>query len=199
MLQQQMKLFSTIPREVKTFLLRAILLFAGWKLLYIFVLIPQQVPDAPLVRYLGDGTAQLMNWAYADQPFSAVHTTREKIYGTDTVMATYSMVMKGQRKVLGIYQACNGLELMILYAGFIICFTGSWKRKILYITGGVVGLYIINVLRCAMLVYIGLEYPKQFDIAHKYIFNLVIYAFAFLLWIFYVNGLRKSAYATKGS
>jgi exosortase/archaeosortase family protein len=188
------RLFSSIkqlPSEVKTFLWRAVALFIGWKLLYILVLIPNQVPDAWLVRQLGNGTAYSLNILYGTTEFSANHVTREKVYGKDTVLATFTTVKKAATKnVLGIYQACNGLELMVLYAGFIICFSGSWIRKLIFIIAGVIGLYFINVLRCVFLGYIGLEYPQHFDIAHKYVFNLVVYAFTFFLWVLYVSRLH---------
>jgi exosortase/archaeosortase family protein len=192
-------IFSKVPAEVRVFLIRATLLFIVWKSVYILWLIPNQVPDAPLVRWLGDGTTVMMNMIYATDSFYAVHTTRPKVYGADTVMATYSMVKKGKRSILGIYQACNGLELMVLYAGFILCFTGPWFRKFMYIITGIFALYIANVVRCGLLGWIGIEYPRHFDFAHKYFFNLVIYAIAFVLWIYYVKGLSNSDEATKTS
>lgn len=191
MFQRFMSSIKQLPSEVKTFLWRAVALFAGWKLLYILILIPNQVPDAWLVRQIGNGTAYSLNLFYGTDEFKAVHVTREKVYGRDTVLATFSTVKKGTSKnVLGIYQACNGLELMVLYAGFIVCFSGGWKRKFIFIVSGIIGLYLINVLRCAFLGFIGLEHPKHFEIAHKYIFNLVVYAFTFFLWVLYVSRLR---------
>jgi exosortase/archaeosortase family protein len=193
------KYFSKVPAEVRTFLIRATLLFIVWKSVYILLLIPNQIPDAPLVRWLGDGTAVMMNILYTTDSFYAVHTEREKVYGSDTVLATYSMVKKGKRNILGIYQACNGLELMILYAGFILCFTGPWSRKLIYIVAGIFALYIANVVRCGLLGWIGIDYPRHFDFAHKYFFNLVIYSIAFVFWVFYVKGLSKSDETTKTS
>lgn len=200
MFQRFISSVSQLPAEVKTFLWRALALFIGWKLLYILVLIPNQVPDAWLVKQIGNGTAATLNVFYSTKEFNAVHTTREKIYGRDTVLATFSNVMRGsEKKILGIYQACNGLELMVLYAGFIICFSGGVRRKIIFIVCGVVGLYFINVLRCAFLGYIGIEYPQHFEIAHKYVFNIVVYVFTFLLWVIYVSGLRLNYAKTTSS
>jgi exosortase/archaeosortase family protein len=183
---------QTLPTEVKTFLWRAVFLFIFWKSLYILVLIPNQMPDSWLVKKVGDGTAFILDYLYPKLQIHSDDITRPKIYGRDTVSATYSMINTGGgRNLLGIYQACNGLELMILYAGFIICFSGNWSRKIIFIILGVIGLFIINVLRCAFLGTIVLEMPRYFVFAHKYIFNLVVYAFTFLLWVIYVTGLNK--------
>lgn len=190
--------FQKVPPEVKTFLWRALALFIGWKLLYSFVLSPRDMPDAFLTRQLGNGTAMALNWFYRTDDFSAQHTARFEKYGQDSLLLTKSMVrcknctMEDGRKivnVLGIFRACNGLELMILYAGFILCFTGSIPRKLIYIFLGIIGLYILNVFRCMFLGFVLLEHAQHFDIAHKYFFNTIVYALTFLLWVFYVKGL----------
>jgi len=182
-----------LPAEVKQFLLKATLLFIGWKLIFILVLIPNEVPDAWLVRELGKGTAFTLNKYYGSVDFTSVAIVRKRIYGNDEINATYANVFKGGKQhVIGIYQACNGLELMILYTGFIICFAGHFKRKLGYIILGVIGLFLINVLRCSMLGFLSLEHPNHFEFAHKYFFNLVVYALTFILWMFYVSKIKKT-------
>jgi exosortase/archaeosortase family protein len=181
-----------LPAEVKQFLLKATLLFIGWKLIFILVLIPNEVPDAWLVRQLGKGTAFTLNKFYGSADFTSVPIVRKRIYGNDEINATYANVFKGgEQHVIGIYQACNGLELMILYTGFIICFAGHFKRKLAYIVLGVIGLFFINVLRCSMLGFLSLEHPTHFEFAHKYFFNLVVYALTFILWMFYVSKTKN--------
>lgn len=182
-----------LPEAVKRFLIRAAVLFAGWKILYLFILIPSEVPDAWLVKQLGSGTASVLNVVYGTNEFKAVATRRQKVYGSDEVNVTFSNVQKEEKKLIGIYQACNGLELMILYAGFIIAFAGKWRTKLLFVVAGLFGLYIINVLRLVMLGYICIEYPAHFQFAHKYLFNLVVYAFTFLLWVWYVTASKVKA------
>jgi exosortase/archaeosortase family protein len=191
---------GNIPPEVLQFLWKALALFIGWKLLYSFVLSPRDMPDAFLTRQLGNGTSIAMNWFYQTDDFQPRHTERYEKYGSDSLLLTTTMVqcknctLENGRKiinVLGIYRACNGLELMILYAGFILCFTGSFSRKLLYIIGGIVALYLLNVFRCMVLGYVVLEHAKHFDIAHKYFFNTIVYALTFMLWVFYVKGLPR--------
>lgn len=209
------QIFSTrnVPPEVLKFLWKALALFVFWKLLYSFVFSPRDMPDAFLTRQLGNGTAFALNWFYDTDDFSARHTARKEKYGKDSILLTTTMVqclcngkpnISSKRwkctdrngnltaDVLGIFRGCNGLELMILFAGFIMCFTGSYRRKIFYIVGGILGLYVLNVFRCMVLGYVMLEHAKHFDIAHKYFFNTIVYALTFLLWVFYVKGLPKS-------
>ena len=184
--------FQQLPAEVSTFLKRAVVLFIGWKLLYILVLIPREVPDAWLVRKTGEATTSVLNVLYNKYDFHTEHIVRVRKYGNDTVNATYSNVIaNGRGRIVGIYQACNALELMILYAGFIICFYGPLKRKLMFIVFGVLGLFTLNVLRCVFLAWIVLDMPHYFAIAHKYVFNIVVYVLTFILWMFYVKGLKK--------
>jgi len=177
-----------LPNEVKLFLKKVVVLFIAWKLLYILVLIPNEVPDAWMVKKLGAATVTFLNVYYQTDVFSNTNVTRKKLYGKDNVPITYSIINYNKtKKILGIYQACDGLELIILYCGFIFCFSGNWKRKIVFIILGSLGLFCINIIRSGILGVISLEYPIHFEFAHKYFFNLVVYGFTFLLWMLYIT------------
>jgi exosortase/archaeosortase family protein len=185
---------TQLPQEAKVFLGRVVLLFIVWKLLYILVLIPNEVPDSWMVKQLGKGTTAFLNNYYHTDLFTNANTLRKKQYGNDLVPVTYSTVFyKNNRKVIGIYQACDGLELMVLYAGFIICFSGFWIRKIVFIVLGIIGLFVINILRSGLLGIISLQFPVHFDFAHKYFFNLIVYGFTFLLWIFFISNSKVNS------
>ncbi len=190
-LQQVIISIQQLPNEAKVFLGRALLLFVAWKILYILVLIPNEVPDSWLVKQLGKATASFLNVYYHTDSFNTENTLRRKLYGNDWVPVTYATInYKKSQKVLGIYQACDGLELMVLYAGFIICFSGFWIRKLVFIVLGIIGLFAINILRSGLLGIISLQFPVHFEFAHKYFFNLVVYGFTFLLWMFYISSSK---------
>jgi hypothetical protein len=53
-----------LPNEVKLFLKKVVGLFIAWKLLYILVLIPNEVPDAWMVKKLGAATVTFLNVYY---------------------------------------------------------------------------------------------------------------------------------------
>jgi exosortase/archaeosortase family protein len=68
-----------------------------------------------------------------------------------------------------------------------LAFSGSWQTKMLFIAGGISILFLINILRLVMLGVISIEYPAHFQFAHKYLFNMIVYAITFLLWMGYVK------------
>jgi len=73
-------------------------------------------------------------------------------------------------------------SLLVLYGGLILCLPASRRRKLTYIIGGIIGIEILNVLRCAGLVLVYLHKPEWLDFSHHYLFTFVVYAFIFWLW-----------------
>ena len=68
-----------IPGEVIEFLRRALLLFIIWKGLYLIVLQPAEIPDAWLVRYIGNGTAAILNLVHDKGGFTPLHARRMQV------------------------------------------------------------------------------------------------------------------------
>jgi exosortase/archaeosortase family protein len=144
-----------------------------------------------MVKQLGKGTTSFLNYYYHTNSFTTEITLRKKLYGNDLVPVTLATInYKNTQKVIGIYQACDGLELMVLYAGFIICFSGNWIRKLLFIVLGIFGLFLINIVRSGVLGIISLQFPIHFEFAHKYFFNLIVYGVTFLLWMFFISSSK---------
>jgi exosortase/archaeosortase family protein len=192
------KYFADFPNPAVSFLKKSIFLFVLWKTVYILFLIPNEMPDAWVVKKLGSSTAAMLNVFHGADRFEAKHTRRLKTYGKDQVWVTHSYVYQsGKRAVIGIYQACDGVELMVLTAGFIICFSGPLALKIKYVAAGTLGLFFLNVLRCSLLAMVNLNFPQHFQFAHKYLFNLFVYAFTFLLWVHFVNRVKPVSHGNK--
>jgi exosortase/archaeosortase family protein len=83
--------------------------------------------------------------------------------------------------------ACNALELFVLYISFIWILPSTLKRKIWYTVLGVISIFVINVARCAGITYLIIFYPQYSEFAHHYIFAFVVYAFIIALWLAYSN------------
>ena len=89
--------------------------------------------------------------------------------------------------------ACDGWELYYLCAAFIAIFPGvSYKRKTLFVIGGIAAMYLTNVLRIVALFFLAKSHPDWFQIFHKTIFQFIVYVIMFAIWIIYLRG-NKSA------
>lgn len=92
-----------------------------------------------------------------------------------------------------IVEGCNAVSVMILFVSFIAAFSGKLKKTILFVLFGIVSIYILNVLRIALLVVLLYNFPENNKLVHDIIFPLIIYGYVFLLWIFWINRFSKYA------
>jgi len=105
-------------------------------------------------------------------------------------------VLLNNKYVSRVIEGCNSVSVIILFVAFIIAFKGSFKNTIWFGLLGSLLIYIVNLLRIAILS-VGLYvYPRQESLLHDFIFPLMIYGMVFLLWILWVN--KFSNYAKKG-
>jgi exosortase/archaeosortase family protein len=167
-----------VPRTVRVFLLRSLLLFIGWKLLYTLWLQPINIPDSQLTTFIVECTTKFLSLFYS---------------GTYYV---YHTIFTSLGRGIHIEDQCNGFEVMILYAGFIVAMPTIKKnlwRKAAYIAGGIVLIFVLNVLRCASLTWVIYNHRDLFSLAHKYIFNLVVYGAMASMWVIYCKDRRYVA------
>jgi len=97
----------------------------------------------------------------------------------------------GQKYVVRVIEGCNSISVLILFLSFILAFHSKWKPTLLYILGGCSIIYVLNVLRVALIT-IGIhEIPEHKDMLHDIFFPLFIYGVVFLLWVLWVRYYQK--------
>ncbi len=182
-------LVQDVSGPVKTFLYRAFLIFFFWKLVYLFLLLPQRLIDGPLTNSVGKQTVLLLNFSHQRDQFSARPYLSRKFFEGQLVESTVSRIEFTGRKVMHIADGCNGLELFVLYIGFILLLPSSIWRKIKYLLLGILIIHVANLLRCAGLATIVIYIQSYFEFAHHYVFKMIIYGTIFLLWMKYASKL----------
>lgn len=93
--------------------------------------------------------------------------------------------------VARVIEGCNSISVIILFVSFVIAFAGRFKVTFFYILVGSVLIYIINLLRIAILSFGLYHYPWRREELHTVIFPMVIYGIVFLLWMFWVHRFSK--------
>jgi exosortase/archaeosortase family protein len=167
--QQIKKIQEALPVNVRKFFTRAIILIAVWNLLYHLLLKPALVPDTQLTDLIVWGTVKVLSVFHSD------------VYNTGNNIFLY-----GVRSV-NIDHQCNGLELIVLYVGFLLCLPSGYKKMGLFAVTGILVICFLNVLRCSALAWMFLNMRTVVDFAHHYAFKLVIYAVVFYGWILYTK------------
>jgi exosortase/archaeosortase family protein len=163
------KIQQVIPPQIKSFLLKAVLLIIGWSLLYHLLLKPTGVPDTQLTYLVQRGSGFILSFFY------------------DSITYENNILIVDGVQCVSIAPQCNGLELIVLYIGFLLCFPINWKRFSLFALGGIIGIYILNILRCSALAVMMYNDHPMANFAHHYAFKMVVYAFVFAGWIFYTK------------
>lgn len=174
---------TSIPSPIRSFLIRAIVIFISWKTLYFLVLLPMRIPDHQLTILTAKTTSLF---------FNIIHNTTSSISieNHDGVPIT-AFFINGERAI-GIADRCNALELIVLYIGFLFTIPATWRKQLLYLVAGVFGIFILNVLRCYALALLNLNDSSIADVAHKYIFTMIIYSLIFITWVKYSKSYFKN-------
>jgi exosortase family protein XrtF len=181
--------WNNVPTAVKQFVLRAVIILVAWKILYLVFLLPTRVLDKPLSY----SVAVNATWVLNKYTHSADYTSKSETGNEPTDNGLTNMPLDNiyfhQTNIVSIEDGCNGLELFILYAGFIICMPALIRRKLIFIIGGIALIYWVNIIRCAWVAYIIIYYPQHADFAHHYVFTFIVYGFIIGLWLIFSKKL----------
>ncbi|MFP5039964.1 exosortase/archaeosortase family protein [Parasediminibacterium sp. JCM 36343] len=167
------------------FVVNAALCVVAWRSLYVYILQPIQFPDKILTRFIGHGTLLIINFFKASSLPAA--------YCMDARFGDGVVLLRNQHAILTIGNACNGLELMMIYAGVIALLPGKFTVKAKYISIGFLMLMLANMIRCAGLEWIYEFYRSMFETTHHYLFTLVMYVIIFAGWVMYINKVKRDA------
>lgn len=160
---------ASIPSGLKQFAIKAIILFVLWRVIYEFWLGPSAYLDSRLIELVLAGSKLML------QPFY------------NNLQSTgYNILFDGKVSIT-IAAACNGLELMVLYAGFLLCLPIEWKKLLKYIILGFSLIIVLNMIRCAALAAMFHNHFVFADFMHHYLFKVAIYAVTFFLWTNYTK------------
>ena len=154
---------------LKTFAIKAVVTFVVWMILYHGVI----VPDGRLNRVLTDGVISGTMFGLSTLGYDT---------GSDG-----DVILIDREPVVLVADNCNGLELFALYTGFLLCFPGSWKYKVVFIPFGITLIYIVNVSREIVLALNYKFFQATFDFNHKYTYVFVVYFFVFAIWRYWLN------------
>ncbi|MCK5104368.1 MAG: archaeosortase/exosortase family protein, partial [Cyclobacteriaceae bacterium] len=87
---------------------------------------------------------------------------------------------------------CSGLELFLLFFGFILLMRGRLIDKLWFVPVGLLGILVLNIIRIVALSVIYYYKPEYLEFNHKYTFVIIVYGAIFGLWVLWVNKFADS-------
>jgi exosortase/archaeosortase family protein len=82
---------------------------------------------------------------------------------------------------------CNGLEAVFLLLAGILAFPASWRQRGAALMTYLPLLFIVNVLRVLMLLFVMSQYPAHIDLFHYQIGQGIMVVFVMIFWVHYVR------------
>ena len=132
-------------------------------------------------RWVAQNTEEVLSWFYKSIRIEKVNSE------------PFFLVNFQNQPVARIVEGCNGISVVILFVSFVVAFSGSLKNTLLFIFGGSFMIYILNVLRIAVLTVLLYYFPQHLHLLHGVLFPLIIYGVVFVLWVIWVNKFSKYA------
>ena len=105
----------------------------------------------------------------------------------------YMKLFYEQKYVARIVEGCNAISVIILFISFVVAFSGKLQATLLFIFGGSLLIYALNILRIAALSALIFYFPKQEPFLHGVFFPLYIYGVVFILWLIWVRKFSRYA------
>lgn len=141
-----------------------------------------QVNDVDgITKIVGRNVEQLMQWFNCD------------IKIDKKMSDSWLDVFYNKKYMTRIIEGCNAISVVILFVSFVVAFSGKLKPTFLFILLGILLIYIINVIRIALLVVLAYNFPDYAHFLHGVFFPLVIYGLVFALWVIWINKFSKYA------
>lgn len=84
-----------------------------------------------------------------------------------------------------IVPGCDGMEAFALFVGAILSSPVSLRLRLLFLVPGLMGLWMVNLVRLVSIFFIGAYYPNAFEFMHRDIwpgFLIVIVLVSWLIW-----------------
>jgi len=96
-------------------------------------------------------------------------------------------ILKNEKKIIGVYEGCNSLNVMIVFVAFVAAFKGRPKQVAWFVPLGLVIIYLANLVRVGLLYFVAAYWSHYFYYFHKYLFTAIIYLIVFVLWLWWMR------------
>jgi exosortase/archaeosortase family protein len=81
--------------------------------------------------------------------------------------------------------ACSGIKQAYIFTCILLFSRGGWSRKIIYILGGLLVVYIFNLIRITFIAAAIQHHQDWFVFLHEYLTKYAFYAVIFAMWVFW--------------
>lgn len=133
----------------------------------------------PITTWVTNQSSVLLNWI-------GENTYTKPKLNTPTIS-----ILKGSRRVVNVFEGCNGINVAIVFLAFIAAFGGDRKKMLWFIPLGLLIIHLANLLRVSGLYLVAEYFQRYFYYIHKYVFTASIYLIVFVLWWLWIEKINE--------
>lgn len=177
-----LKFNNSLPNDKKAiiqFFIRLSVLFTVWFFVYGLFLGPARVIDKPVTNIITITVVKCVNFLSPSTPSVS--------WAKDDTIAGRNFLTVNNKEVFGIWDVCNGVDLMFIYISIIVLLPYSIKRKIIFSIGGIIAIILGNIIRVCSLYFIYVYQKSAFDFSHHYLFTILMYVLIFYGWLLFIK------------
>jgi exosortase family protein XrtM len=141
-------------------------------------------------------TAQYFTISYTSPFMVDIMTIRVSSILINVITPGEKTVVQGGAIIGGatvdVMRGCEGVEGMLIVIAAVCAFTARIRSKIYGIIGGILIVYVFNLLRIIGLYYINRYRPDLFDMMHIYVGQTVIIIISLIYFIFWVSRIEEN-------
>lgn len=127
----------------------------------------------------------------AEQSYQVIDFLGYETYINKSAKLPQMQLWVKEKPVVRIIEGCNSISVIILFLAFIVAFHKGFKKTLFFILFGSILIYVLNIIRIALLTLGLYYYPEYRDLLHDIIFPLFIYGVVFLLWLYWIKNYKK--------
>jgi len=117
-----------------------------------------------------------------------------KVFGVDTYYASEYILRKVNGRGIKLVYGCIGYGVMSFWIAFVTAFSTSLLKKIKWVLGGLLLIWLINITRIALLlVATNNNWQMPFGWDHHTWFNIVAYIAIFVMMYFFDKNLDQKS------
>ena len=117
-------------------------------------------------------------------PFEGLHG---KMSACGQSAALFGKTVTINDTTLSIATGCNGVEAIALYFAAVLALPARWRRRLVGLAIGIVGIFIINQIRVVGLFLVAMFQPDILPHAHNYAGQTFVIVMGMALWFLWAE------------
>ena len=116
------------------------------------------------------------------------------LFGGQTSV-TANVIHSSGNFALSVVTACTGLFTTGVFIVAVLAFPAGFLAKLIGVTLGAAGIFLINLLRLGSLFYVGVHFPDLFDKMHLLVWQSLVIVLALFLWLLWAKVVAHAHHA----